>query len=71
MAETGEYVVLEVVIEKVFDGTAMEYEVLATSEKLSDNFLQVLVEDYDIEVEEYSEFVRTVVRKEDIIPEDE
>ena len=58
---TREFVKVEMTIEKIFDGSEMRFEVLESSEKLSEKFKNVLREDYDIDVDEYSEFVRTVV----------
>ena len=66
-----EFVKVEMTVEKIFDGSEMRFEVLESSEKLSEKFKNVLREDYDIDVDEYSEFVRTVVGEEDIIPVEE
>ena len=52
-----EYVEVRMRIEKIFDGSAMTYEVLDQSCKLSEKFKKILMEDYDVEVEEYSALV--------------
>lgn len=49
-----EWIKLGVTIEKVFDGSTMEYEVVDQSTKeLSEKFKKVLREDWDIDVDEY------------------
>ena len=54
----GEWVKLGVTIEKVFDGSTMEYEVVDRSTKeLSEKFKKVLREDWDIDVDEYTALV--------------
>ena len=56
-----EYVEVKMRIEKVFDGSAMTYEIIeASSENLSEKFKNVLREDWDIDVEEYSGIVDPV-----------
>ena len=53
-----EWVKLGVTIEKVFDGSTMEYEVVDHSTKeLSEKFKKVLREDWDIDVDEYTALV--------------
>ena len=53
----GEYVILAMTIEKVFDGSAMDYTVVEQSENLSEKFKKVLREDWDIDVDEYTALV--------------
>ena len=56
--EPGEWVKLGMKIEKVFDGSTMEYEVVDQSTKeLSEKFKKVLREDWDIDVDEYTALV--------------
>ena len=59
----SEWVVLEVRIEKVFDGSAMNYSVESAStvkpEFLSEKFKKVLREDWDIDVDEHTALVAT------------
>ena len=56
--EPSEWVNLGVKIEKVFDGSTMEYEVVDQSTKeLSEKFKKVLREDWDIDVDEYTALV--------------
>ena len=56
--ESGEWVKLGVTIEKVFDGSTMEYEVVDQSSKeLSEKFKKVLREDWDIDVDEHTALV--------------
>lgn len=70
----SEFIEIRMRIEKVFDGSEMKYDVINSSEtdskNFSEKFKKVLSEDWDIDVDEYSEFVRTVVGEEDIIFED-
>ena len=53
----GEYVILGMTIEKVFDGSAMNYTVVEQSENLSEKFKKVLREDWDIDVDEHTALV--------------
>lgn len=60
--ESGsEWIVLEMTIEKVFDGSAMTYSVESASsvrpEFLSEKFKKVLREDWDIDVDEHTALV--------------
>lgn len=56
--EPGEWVKLGVKIEKVFDGSTMEYEVVDQSTvELSEKFKKVLREDWEIDVDEYTAMV--------------
>ena len=53
----GEYVKIEMIIEKVFNGSEMRYEAVDGSDDLSEKFLKILREEYDIELGEYSGFL--------------
>lgn len=64
-----EFVRVEMIIEKIFDGSAMEFRVLSTSGELSEKFLKVLREDYDIDVYEYSGIVNPL--DEELVEESE
>ena len=56
--EPGEWVKLGMKIEKVFDGSTMEYEVVDQSTtELSEKFKKVLREDWEIDVDEYTALV--------------
>ena len=56
--EPGEWVKLWMKIEKVFDGSTMEYEVVdQPTKELSEKFKKVLREDWDVDVDEYTALV--------------
>lgn len=61
VSDGSEWVVLEMRIEKVFDGSAMTYSVDSASsvrpEFLSEKFKKVLREDWDIDVDEHTALV--------------
>ena len=60
ISDGREWVELGVTIEKVFDGSAMNYEVInQSSVELSEKFKKVLREDWDIDVDEYTPLVAT------------
>lgn len=53
-----EYIKVEMIIEKVFDGSSMRYEVIGGDFlHLSEKFKKVLREDWDIDVDEYTALV--------------
>lgn len=68
----GEYIKVEMTIEKVFDGSSMRYEVTGGNFlHLSEKFKKVLREDWDIDVDEYTQYIRLAVGEEDILYPDE
>ena len=55
-----EFIEIKMRIEKVHGGSSMRYELINQSDNPSEKFKEILSEDYDIEVEEYTSFVDSI-----------